>query len=204
MTPLIHPFSLFHSACHHISSTSSPLTSLSHSYGWCAGSPLLFGLPLSPCRSFLLSLFLSRLSLFFPHMPPCPFFTFLLAFLPLSSRLAVSLESLWVPYHSFPVLPSSALYSVSVKSAVCRRLKVLCKRTLPLSWMYLYSCAQSAEAAPVLCSSSSKVLSSPHHWPTLVVSYTWLLGAVVNVCLMCQYLCLGARACVLCRWLTSL
>lgn len=122
-------------------------------------------------------------------LSPCPFFTFPFAFLPLSSRLCVSLESPWVPYHSFPVLLSSALYTVSVNSAVCQRLKVLCKRTLPLSWMYLYSWAHSAEAAPVLCSSCGEVLSSPHHWPTLVVSYTWLLGAVVYVCLLCLYVC---------------
>lgn len=97
-------------------------------------------------------------------LTPCPFLTFHFAFLPLSLG---SLESPWVPYHSSSVLLSTALYTVSVKSAVCPRLKVLCKRTLPLSWMYLYSRAHSAEAAPVLCSSSGEVLSSPHHSSTL-------------------------------------
>ena len=109
---------------------------------------------------------------------------FRLSFIPLSDRL----ELPRVRYPSVPVLLSSVLHTGSVKSAVWRRLKVLCKRTLSLSSMYLYSWARSAEAALVLCSSSGKVLSSSHHWLTLVVSYTWLLGALVYMRLMLLYL----------------
>lgn len=117
---------------HHISSTSSPLTSLSHSV-------------------------LAAL---------CPNTSLCLPWVSLSPLILSSLHWFIQPF-------------ILLVSAVCLRLKVLCKRTLPLSWMYLYSWAYSAEAAMVLFSSRGEVLSSPHHLPTLAVSYTWLQGAVV-------------------------